>query len=469
MNLFNIRKSSDEGQGFVEFSLVLPILLLLVFGVIEMGRLLFIFVAVTTSSREAARYGAAVGLAPSGDPYYADCGGIRDAATNLGNLVGINDGNILIGYDTGANSMAATPAPYATCPVGGSGPDVELGDRIVVRVNAQYSPLVPLVPVPPFPINSVTSRTILEAIPVGTSIALPTSTPSNTPTLPQMYVADILIVPVKQGNRWFARATITVREAVTANPVSGVNVTGIFSGDQTDLVNGTTNGAGQIVVESSKNANNAGWNFFQICVVNMSSGSHWWNSALDVETCDSIAPTPTITPTFTPSLTPSVTPTPSITPSPTITPTATNTPTITPSPTGTLPTPTNTATVTPEPTPVCVYNVGAMNIFDDDAFWNVTNNSGFTVQVASILINWPDTLTQDLEFIFLDGTEIWSGNESTPPVSINSGWSGPDSDRDFNNGQTRTFQFAFSDKISSGLFSVDVTFDNGCVVSQTRP
>ena len=55
---FRLRRSKrQEGaQGMVEFALILPLLLLVVFGIIELGRLLVIYSSVGTASREAARY-----------------------------------------------------------------------------------------------------------------------------------------------------------------------------------------------------------------------------------------------------------------------------------------------------------------------------------------------------------------------------------------------------------------------------
>ena len=51
----------SPAQGLVEFSLIIPILMLLIVGAIEFGRLMFIISAVTTASREAARYGFSSG------------------------------------------------------------------------------------------------------------------------------------------------------------------------------------------------------------------------------------------------------------------------------------------------------------------------------------------------------------------------------------------------------------------------
>jgi Flp pilus assembly protein TadG len=47
-----------KGQALVEIALVLPILLLLLFGIIEFGRILNAYIMVSNASREGARYSA---------------------------------------------------------------------------------------------------------------------------------------------------------------------------------------------------------------------------------------------------------------------------------------------------------------------------------------------------------------------------------------------------------------------------
>lgn len=54
-NIFN-----NKGQSLVETALVLPILLLLIFGIIEFGRIFNAYIIISNASREGARY-AAVG------------------------------------------------------------------------------------------------------------------------------------------------------------------------------------------------------------------------------------------------------------------------------------------------------------------------------------------------------------------------------------------------------------------------
>ncbi len=104
-----IRK--EKAQGMVEFALVLPLLLLVMFAVVEFGRLLLIYSAVFSASRDAARYGAASGSPGNYIPYYQDCAGMRAAARRFGSLVGIQDTNITISYDDGSgNSLGVCPS-----------------------------------------------------------------------------------------------------------------------------------------------------------------------------------------------------------------------------------------------------------------------------------------------------------------------------------------------------------------------
>ena len=161
-----LRSQNTRGiraQGMVEFALILPVLLLLIFGVIEFGRLMFIYSAITVASREAARYGAAIGEG-SGTVQYMDCAGIRGAAKRLGSIAGISDGDITISYDHGPGAGA-----FTTCPP--SSPDDITGglDRVVVQLSTDFESILPLVNLPSFEVSSVAARTILKEIDLGIS------------------------------------------------------------------------------------------------------------------------------------------------------------------------------------------------------------------------------------------------------------------------------------------------------------
>jgi hypothetical protein len=174
------KSKNESAQGMVEFALILPILLMIVLGVIEFGRLLFFYSSVTSASREGARYGSAVGNV-NGVPRHSDCVGIRDAALKAGVFAGVEADDISIQYDDGTSVKDASCPPTST---------INLADRIVVTALTNYTPMVPIIDVF-FPddgldISSVTARTIIKQVGVKGTPA-PTATPpdpdlSATPT-----------------------------------------------------------------------------------------------------------------------------------------------------------------------------------------------------------------------------------------------------------------------------------------------
>jgi len=172
--ILNDRKRN--AQSIVEFVLVLPILILLIFGIIELGRLLFFYISVTSSSREAARYGSAAGDVGNYVPHFLDCTGILSAAIKAGTLAGIAESDISISYDHGPGTSAFASG----CP-----PDeiVHLGDRIRVQVDKDYQPMLLLIQLPSFTIGSVTSRTIVKDIEIEGTPPTPYPTNTRTPTI----------------------------------------------------------------------------------------------------------------------------------------------------------------------------------------------------------------------------------------------------------------------------------------------
>ena len=172
------KRKRDQGQGMLEFALVLPILLLLIFGLIEFGRLMFIFSSVSTASRESSRYGAAVGDGVGGVAKYLDCTGIKNAAVNSGRWAGVDASTVSISYDHGPGTEGS---PIGSCGSVDAG-ELSLGDRIVITVSVPYTPLVPLVNIPAFPISSVTRRSIIKEVHI--SEASPGSTPVPTTAIP---------------------------------------------------------------------------------------------------------------------------------------------------------------------------------------------------------------------------------------------------------------------------------------------
>ena len=158
-----------SAQAMVEFALVLPILLTIIYGLIESGRLIFIYASVVTASREAARYGSASGTNASGTPLYQDCTGIRAAAQKVGFLNTFANSDIKITYDrdlgsTRIQGVNSTPGAD-TCPIGSN--IVQNGDRIIVQVTTQFSPMILVGTFAQFPITITSTRTMLVSIPIN--------------------------------------------------------------------------------------------------------------------------------------------------------------------------------------------------------------------------------------------------------------------------------------------------------------
>jgi hypothetical protein len=184
----------ENAQTMVEFALVFPLVLIITYGIIEFGRMVFIYTAVTGAAREGARYGAAGGNFMS--RYYMDCTGILNAVQRGSLLLKINNSDVFIWYDRGPN----TPHIKNSCPpMDANNMDlINMGDRIGVHVVAHYTPIIAFLGLGGFNIISENARTILVNVAViGTAgpppptstppgptptTAVPTNTPVDTPT-----------------------------------------------------------------------------------------------------------------------------------------------------------------------------------------------------------------------------------------------------------------------------------------------
>ncbi len=192
MKTFKLKQpKKTRAQAMVEFMLALPLLLVLIYGTIEVARLIFIFSSVTNASRQAAKYGSATGKIDD-VANYQNCDSIREVASKSEYLIPFDEVNIT--YDRGVNSDGTpipisdvNPSPEAdTCPI--SDDMIRNGDRIIVQVVAYYEPILSIIPIKPLKVVSASAHTFLVAIPIVGS-AMPTgffaetSTPSITPTI----------------------------------------------------------------------------------------------------------------------------------------------------------------------------------------------------------------------------------------------------------------------------------------------
>lgn len=180
--LSNPKSRRKNGQGMVEFALVMPILLLAIYGLFEVGRMVFIYSNVVSASREAVRYGSATGTV-NGFEQYKDCPGIRRAAHRVDFLGSISDTGISIEYYNAAGSLLYSIAG-AACPAASSLPNVPTGGLIKVTVSGSFSPLAAIVRLTPKTFTSWGERTILGQINTSGISAPPPPPPSTGPQAP---------------------------------------------------------------------------------------------------------------------------------------------------------------------------------------------------------------------------------------------------------------------------------------------
>jgi hypothetical protein len=175
----------SPAQAMVEFALVLPILLLIIYGLIEVGRLLFIYNSVYSAARQAARYGATTGLnVEGGVPRYQDCNGIRSAAQKSGFLEKFEEVDILIWHDDGeAQNQVSYCVPGKTVDRSFH-PSIGNSSRVKVQVNAEYAPILSFIPLQPLTISSISARTILVSVPVYAGDQSPTYEPEESAVSP---------------------------------------------------------------------------------------------------------------------------------------------------------------------------------------------------------------------------------------------------------------------------------------------
>ncbi len=232
---FRIQKApGTRAQAIVEFALVLMVLMVILVGILEVGRLMFMYAAVNNASREAARYASAIGLDDSGNYLkYQHCTGIREMARRSAFFTPLT---ITISYDHGPGTTAfdSCDGTVDTGVTVNSGTNL---DRVYITVNANYSPMVNLIPIGSRTLTSVSARTIsgyvdldfpnpstsrtpTSSVPTTPGTTAPSETPTATATAPS--ATSTATVP------WQA-ATATLWPSSTPTLIPSITPTGTLT------------------------------------------------------------------------------------------------------------------------------------------------------------------------------------------------------------------------------------------------
>lgn len=145
-----IRRKSESGQALVEYSAVLLLMLTLIFGVIEVGRVMLDYVALAEGVRIAARYASVHG-------YYQQ-GGSGSASTNCdGTPV---DPSLSSSPAVAAiiqNYSALSPITVNVCYSGGN----KTGNTVSVSAYYAFTPIASFIPLGSFTLSSTTQSTFV--------------------------------------------------------------------------------------------------------------------------------------------------------------------------------------------------------------------------------------------------------------------------------------------------------------------
>jgi Flp pilus assembly protein TadG len=134
--------SKQRGQTAVEFVLVLPLLLVLVFLVFEVGRLFGSWLLITNAAREGARY-ASVQCIPSGQPIAATCPGTTNPTAWIEQQVQ-NTASFLAIQAASCNASGNPPSGDTSCIAVGWESGANSYNFVTVAVSYQIQTLMPI-------------------------------------------------------------------------------------------------------------------------------------------------------------------------------------------------------------------------------------------------------------------------------------------------------------------------------------
>jgi uncharacterized repeat protein (TIGR01451 family) len=247
------RRQKERGQTLVEFALILPVLLMLIIGIFEFGRIIFLYANLFNAAREGARYGL---INPQ------DYQGILRHSQERVTLAEVNDGHLSVSMDTGPDSDdSCTMAPDETCQA-----YAVVGNRVIVGINYVISPITPFFEpiIGDLNLNTSAARTIQRVSGAVSAPAPPTGPQPGEPgeALPELSVVKSASPdPVAPGD------TISYDITVTNNGAG--DATGVIISD--DLDGNTTLVAGS--VNASTGTVTTSGNSITVDVGDLSSGA----------------------------------------------------------------------------------------------------------------------------------------------------------------------------------------------------
>lgn len=119
-----------SGQGLVEFALVLPIIVLMIFGLVDLGRAVFTYNTLAQAARQASRTAIV----------NQDVNAVRAVAASSGATLGLGSSNVDVCFKASGSSQQ-------DCSNAGADPcsTLAIGCLAIVSAHIDFSPLTPII------------------------------------------------------------------------------------------------------------------------------------------------------------------------------------------------------------------------------------------------------------------------------------------------------------------------------------
>ena len=126
------RRAGSRGQGLVEFALIVPMILLLLFAVIDLGRAVYVYNTVSQAARSAGRTAMV----------NQERAKIRTSAINAAPTLGLTTSNVTICFkDAGTDERDCDEGFVDTC----RRSERVVGCLAIVVVRTTYRPITPVI------------------------------------------------------------------------------------------------------------------------------------------------------------------------------------------------------------------------------------------------------------------------------------------------------------------------------------
>ncbi len=126
------RPHGQAGQSLVEFALIVPILLMIFLGVLDLGRSFYTYISLTNAAREAARFAAVNNVSASSAQVTQELGAFSGCVNNSLTFAGAGGGR------GNPYTVTVTCQFQLVTPFMGNIVGAGAGNRITVRSNATF-------------------------------------------------------------------------------------------------------------------------------------------------------------------------------------------------------------------------------------------------------------------------------------------------------------------------------------------